>query len=183
MRMQSDFLKSLPITAGIIGNKLGVEVCIGNCAKTDGQTITLPATLDERDISRNELLGFLIHEAAHVRFTKMFKHSELSNLLAQCPIAFSLLNCIEDARIEKLICKEYAGARFLLDQAHESALVEMCSPEYKWNAPTALGMYLLLRCEQSYHPEVTPTTDAVRNKFVQFFGEDIAKAVDKELEC
>lgn len=72
MRMQSDFLKSLPITAGIIGNKLGVEVCIGNCAKTDGQTITLPATLDERDISRNELLGFLIHEAAHVRFTKMF---------------------------------------------------------------------------------------------------------------
>ena len=158
MRMQSDFLKSLPITAGIIGNKLGVEVCIGNCAKTDGQNITLPATLDERDISRNELLGFLIHEAAHVRFTKMFKHSELSNLLAQCPIAFSLLNCIEDARIEKLICKEYAGARFLLDQAHESALVEMCSPEYKWNAPTALGMY-------------------------QFFGEDIAKAVDKELEC
>ena len=105
MRMQFDFLKSLPITAGIIGNKLGVEVCIGNCAKTDGQTITLPATLDERDISRNELLGFLIHEAAHVRFTKMFKHSELSNLLAQCPIAFSLLNCIEDARIEKLICK------------------------------------------------------------------------------
>lgn len=183
MRMQSDFLKSLPITAGIIGNKLGVEVCIGNCAKTDGQTITLPATLDERDISRNELLGFLIHEAAHVRFTKMFKHSELSNLLAQCPIAFSLLNCIEDARIEKLICKEYAGARFFLDQAHESASVEMCSPEYKWNAPTALGMYLLLRCEQSYHPEVTPTTDAVRNKFVQFFGEDIAKAVDKELEC
>lgn len=183
MRMQSDFLKSLPITAGIIGNKLGVEVCIGNCAKTDGQTITLPATLDERDISRNELLGFLIHEAAHVRFTKMFQHSELSNLLAQCPIAFSLLNCIEDARIEKLICKEYAGARFLLDQAHESALVEMCSPEYKWNAPTALGMYLLLRCEQSYHPEVTPTMDAVRNKFVQFFGEDIAKAVDKELEC
>ncbi len=183
MRMQSDFLKSLPITAGIIGNKLGVEVCIGNCAKTDGQTITLPATLDERDISRNELLGFLIHEAAHVRFTKMFKHSELSNLLAQCPIAFSLLNCIEDARIEKLICKEYAGARFLLDQAHESAFVEMCSPEYKWNAPTALGMYLLLRCEQSYHPEVTPTTDAMRNKFVQFFGEDIAKAVDKELEC
>ena len=50
-QINQNFLKSLPIVAGCLGNKLGVRVVLSNVAKTDGDTIYIPAEIDHKSVS------------------------------------------------------------------------------------------------------------------------------------
>lgn len=104
--MQENVLNSLPIIAHAIGRKCGVKVCVnsGTQAYTDGRTVVLPNT---PSIPRDALLGYLVHESAHIRYTD-FTVQRDSKVIAW------LTNVYEDARIERKIAKEYIGASRLL---------------------------------------------------------------------
>lgn len=110
------FIRSLPITAKSLADKFGVNVCFeGNAVPhTDGSTIVLPILSEESTLGDKEVfLGFLIHECAHVRLTdfRSLPPTGLANL-------FSATNMLEDCRIEKITCKNFFGAIYLLNKAH-----------------------------------------------------------------
>ena len=66
--VRSHFLNSLPIVAAEIGSRFGVTVLVGGkYAYTDGEQIRLPDS--GPNFAELELLGYLAHEAAHVRFS------------------------------------------------------------------------------------------------------------------
>ena len=96
--------------ASMLGNRLGVNVNIGNTqnACTDGKTIylpPLPADADERLYCL--VNGFIDHESAHIRFTD-FQVLDKANM---SPLEKHIWNSIEDWRIEHELVKRYPGCR------------------------------------------------------------------------
>lgn len=177
---QANFLKSLPIVAGCLGEKLGVTIKFGDVACTDGKCITLPTFMDERAITREEMLGFVVHEASHIRFTQMDLFSRRTNLT---PIQHSFINAIEDARIEKLIGGVYAGARHLISRAHEPCFTAFLKPETKLNPQSALSLYLLAECQSSYVKDklLLEVRDALKARCIRHFGAPLLADIDAEL--
>lgn len=177
---QANFLKSLPIVAGCLGEKLGVTIKFGDVACTDGECITLPTFMDERAITREEMLGFVVHEASHIRYTQMDIFSRRTNLT---PIQHSFINAIEDARIEKLIGGVYAGARHLLSRAHEPCFTAFLKPETKLNPQSALSLYLLAECQSSYVRDklLLEVRDALKARCIRHFGAPLMADIDAEL--
>ena len=103
--MKKQLLKdTLPILAAAYGRQFGVSVRIGgDQAYTNGQIIQLP--LIENPDLKNVVLCYLIHEAAHIRFTdfSIQKESEFQH---------TLRNIFEDVRIEKGMYEdEYPGTK------------------------------------------------------------------------
>lgn len=139
---QTALERALPIVATAYGEQFGVNVVLsGNDACTDGQTIVLPM-LDEKSGLKDVLLGYLAHEAAHIRDTDF-------GLLTQCkgPIEKSFLNLIEDIRIEKLIQEVFPGIQFTLG-AMENYIFEKgwtSAPSVDENEATQLMKYLYHR--------------------------------------
>src|SRR5699024_4524922 len=79
----------------------------GNDAYTDGQSIQLPA-IRESYPNMDIVWGYLAHEAAHIKFTD-FAHHGCSAL------EHSLVNALEDCRIEKEMINVYPGTFHTLD--------------------------------------------------------------------
>ena len=103
--MKDNVFNSLPIIAHAIARKCGVRVrCGGAQAYTDGNIVQLP---ESGTVPRNALLGYLVHECAHVRYTDF--SIAYSNDLVRW-----LTNVYEDTRIERKIRKAYLGASRLL---------------------------------------------------------------------
>lgn len=106
---QENLFQSLPILAHAIGQKCGVKVVLGgNSAHTNGETIYLPSP---KGFDRDVLLGYLIHEAAHVRFSNF----DLLKVRVT-PAVAHLRNVYEDTRIERKMAGVYRGANALLRQ-------------------------------------------------------------------
>ncbi len=101
--MNNIFIRSLPVVAMAMGNKMGIKVRIqGDQAMTDGNTIYLPV-LPEGDESAWILArGYLDHEAGHVR------HTDFS-VQEDSPIHKALTNILEDIRIEQAMGWIYPG--------------------------------------------------------------------------
>lgn len=99
---------AFPIVAAALGNKFGVKVKVGGSdAYTDGNTINLPA-YNLEDLSYKDVAwGYLAHEAAHVRFTEFADFRKA----ATSPIRRSIVNILEDIRIEKLMQNTYPGTK------------------------------------------------------------------------
>ena len=96
--------------ASMLGNRLGVNVNIGNTqnACTDGKTIYLPPLPAEADERLYCLVnGFIDHESAHIRFTD-FQVLDKANM---SPLEKHIWNSIEDWRIEHELVKRYPGCR------------------------------------------------------------------------
>lgn len=103
---------ALPIVAAAYGEKFGVKVIFhGEIAKTDGKTIVLPTGLPARE-NPDVMWGYLAHEAAHVRFTDW-------NLVPTQPLIKTMLNVLEDARIDRAIMAVYPGTAGTLDAVAE----------------------------------------------------------------
>ena len=118
--MNSIFIRSLPVVAMAMGDKMGVKVRIqGTQAMTDGSTIYLPV-LPEGDESAWILArGYLDHEAGHVR------HTDFS-VREDTPMHKALANILEDIRIEQAMGWTYPGCAVNLRKlaehlAHEGA--------------------------------------------------------------
>ena len=103
--MKDNVFNSLPIIAHAIGRRCGVRVrCGGSQAYTDGNIVQLP---ESSSIPRPVLLGYLVHECAHVRYTD-FSIQHDNDLIRW------LTNVYEDARVERKIRSAYLGASRLL---------------------------------------------------------------------
>lgn len=95
-------LRAVPVVASILADKLGVTVVFGDfeTASTNGKSIKLPFT---KLVA--VLWGYLVHEAAHIRYTDFIVSRQLGEL------TFKFLNQVEDIRIENLIVKDFPGTR------------------------------------------------------------------------
>ncbi len=103
-------LGALPILAKFLGRKLGVNVVVGgDCARTDGKTIFLPA-LPEHEAAHILAHGYLDHEGAHVRYTAFTEVEPLT------PLGKALVNILEDIRIEKALGTALPGSRRNLER-------------------------------------------------------------------
>lgn len=111
-RKNAVFIRSLPTTASLLAEKMGISVEFkgGTAPSTDSKsTICMPFLNDDADIGdKCCFLGSFIHECAHVRYTEaaVMYFTDDENLK-------SLLNAVEDVRIEKLLRDEYPGAAFM----------------------------------------------------------------------
>lgn len=141
--MQSDlhFIRSLPLTAAALGDKLGVRVLLGgDYACTDGKVIRLPAASGV--VSEEEMLGYVMHEAAHIRLTDFDVIADVPTLT---PIRGELVNALEDVRIENEFERLYEGARMILDGCREVCVERLMRNVDKFEANPAgtLGLYSL----------------------------------------
>ena len=103
--MKDNVFNSLPIITHAVARRCGVRVrCGGSQAFTDGNIVQLP---ESSTIPRPVLLGYLVHECAHVRYTDFTVQHE-NDLIRW------LTNVYEDARVERKIRAAYLGASRLL---------------------------------------------------------------------
>lgn len=113
--MSQVIIQSLPIIAKALGRNMGVKVVLdAGRPRTDGEIIYLPS-LPLNDPGVEALgLGYIIHEAGHIRysdFTLDFK--------GLSPLEKKLCGVFEDIRMERCVIRDYPGAPKRL-----SALVE-----------------------------------------------------------
>jgi|TARA_R110000782_G_scaffold263717_1_gene356498 Mg-chelatase subunit ChlD len=103
--MESNLKGALPILASAFGQQFGVRVRIGgDTAWTNGDTIQIPV-IDDPSL-RDVVLGYLAHEAAHVRLTNFRAFGETEGVLRH------LVNILEDVRIERgLYDHDYPGTK------------------------------------------------------------------------
>ncbi|KZL22668.1 VWA domain-containing protein [Pseudovibrio sp. Ad37] len=100
--------EAVPIVAAAYGKKFGVKIVFkGDQAKTDGKTIVLPS-LPPNNSNNDVLWGYLTHEAGHVRFTDW-------KFVPTAPNRQSMLNVVEDARIELAMMRVYPGTMTTLN--------------------------------------------------------------------
>lgn len=104
-----DIMRCFPLLASVLGDKYGVKVQIGgDTAKTDGNTIHIPAMPLNMD---GEIMaiarGYLDHEAAHIRHTDFMALAEARMDAATAWI----FNAIEDWRVENRLCSIFPGCR------------------------------------------------------------------------
>lgn len=134
--------RALPIVATAYGQQFGVKVVLsGNSAYTDGETIVVPL-LDNMSELKDVLFGYLAHEAAHVRDSNF-------DVVRRCNHQFekSVLNIIEDIRIELLMQEAFPGTQFTLDAMWTYIIDNQMSPPATSddNEATQLHQYLLHR--------------------------------------
>lgn len=123
-------LGSLPILAVAYGRRHGVEVIIGgNDACTDGKTIRIPALpLDCDEALETEALGYLHHETGHIEFTDIDQYQ-----MAETPFIVSILQGIEDVRMEAARNAKYVGSHLTL-----SRLVKHGVAKGWWGTPETI---------------------------------------------
>ncbi|WP_166256051.1 cobaltochelatase CobT-related protein [Marinobacter salicampi] len=107
---QDPISRSIPIVATAYARKFGIKIGIGGGeAFTDGDHIQLPSIPEDYPY-KDALWGFLAHEASHVRYTDF-------GVEAPNDYHHSLMNSLEDGRIELKFIREYPGAKETLDEA------------------------------------------------------------------
>ena len=154
MRNINSFMRSVAITASVLASKLGIKVAVGgNSASTDGETIFLPESVENEPEYEQKILGYLIHEGGHVRFTNF-------SLTGKGPLERHLVNAIEDARIEMEMSKVYAGARPLLQDLHEAPVTELTHDVDKIPLAGVVSLYAAFQAHAGYG--VTFSADPVK---------------------
>ena len=154
MRNNNSFMRSVAITASVLASKLGIKVAVGGkSASTDGETIFLPESVENEPEYEQKILGYLIHEGGHVRFTNF-------SLTGKGPLERHLVNAIEDARIEMEMSKVYAGARPLLQDLHEAPVTELTQDVDKIPLAGVVSLYAAFQAHAGYG--VTFTADPVK---------------------
>ncbi len=164
--MNNIFIRSLPVVAMAMGDKMGVKVRIqGSQAMTDGNTIYLPV-LPEGDESAWVLArGYLDHEAGHVRHTDFSVREET-------PIHKALANILEDIRIEQAMGWTYPGCAVNLRNlanhlAHEGAFTPSA------NKPEQLFLgWILTECRSHVLKQsaLVPVAQKARKSLVKRLG-------------
>lgn len=180
MSLQQIFFESLTPTAICLGKKLNVEVRLGNVARTNSKEISLPYLRDDIPLSREEILGFLCHEAGHVRFTNF-------TLCRNDPVERTFYNIVEDARIERLIALEYSGAEHLLHCAHKAIFEEYVAADVqpsktKTEMLRHLGLFCIWRAQATYKAHIVQSVlDKARENCTKLFGTELVNRIDAEI--
>lgn len=148
----------------------------GNAACTDGQSIWLPDVEHIETLGRNEILGYLIHECGHVRFTDMETKGDTV-------LQHQLINAIEDVRIEREMAKIYGGAQALLYGVHAPILDDLAKAVDKTPIASCLGLYLSIKGAEligNYHrPELA---SQLRGRLMKDLGKASVDDIDTCLQ-
>src|SRR5271157_1064992 len=95
-----------------------LHTIVNGPALTDGKTIWLP--LNPPQFSLKELIGITAHEASHLRFHSVFGTNIREIICPENPIlGGTVLNILEDARVDFLLKEAYPGFWIELDQANK----------------------------------------------------------------
>ena len=163
-----DVLNCLPLLASILGDRYGVQVCIGGKeACTNGKVIHLPSLPIDCEPELLALAkGFTDHEAAHIRHTD-FSVLKAANL---DPVTFNLFNCLEDWRVEKMLSGIFPGCRRNLNWLIRRFFVEQAQPRAGDDSPALAGVdYVLLTVRAWDVDEVTPARQHAASIVEQHF--------------
>ncbi|WPL17514.1 Nitric oxide reductase activation protein [Thiorhodovibrio winogradskyi] len=135
--------QAMPIVAAALGRQFGVPVAVGGDeACTDGHSIQVPALPPQSELIP-VAWGYLAHEAAHLRFTDFDAYRQGSG---SDPLSRSVLNILEDIRIERAIAVPYPGTRETLLAVcdHLSGRGDLSPPKPDAHPAQVLTSYLLL---------------------------------------
>lgn len=113
----ADSLPALSLLASIYANRYGVNIKIaGSTASCDGTTITIPNLDISTPALERILLGFVAHEAGHIRYSDydVFKQTSNDSRIR------TVMNILEDARIENLMAHNFTGVRDNLELVNRS---------------------------------------------------------------
>lgn len=109
---------ALPIVASVLAGHVRVPLVWGNfeTASTRGGAIMMP-DLPLKGVSlARYVYGFVVHEAAHIRFSVM----EGMDIARRDPRLFHLVNVLEDPRVEVKMCASFPGARLFLGDLQQA---------------------------------------------------------------
>jgi len=114
MKNRNTVFNALPIVAAHYGDKFGVKVVVGGSdARTNGDVILLP-NIAENYPQKKVIWGYLAHESGHVRMSDFELLPEV--IKSGIPFRKSILNAIEDYRIERGMIELYPGVTHDLNQ-------------------------------------------------------------------
>jgi len=146
--MTSSILNAMPIVASTYADQMGVNIVVSNQASTDGKTIN--TVLDETNLAAS--WGYLCHEAAHIKHSDFtiqsdlqFRNEVIGAKLANHPIFFSLVNMLEDNRIEFLFMQEYPGMNRTFNAMNQHLIDKgLWSVDVNADAPNAVSQLLMI---------------------------------------
>lgn len=169
---------SLPIVARALSDQLGVTVTVGGSTAYASQqgnsfTINIPFYQDAEKLS-DVLLGYLVHEAAHVKYT------EFPILVEGIParakqgynpsVLHQLVNITEDLRIERAIGRRFPGVPSYLKALNHFVFNEDAQPT---DDPAVAFLNGLLLCGfKRYHALNIPVEQAQLD-FIRLFGQNM----------
>lgn len=156
--------------ARFICDQFDVEVELeASKAQTDGRVIKLPNIIGMSDEEIDMMYAILLHETGHIKFST-FTPEAFAKLKTKNH-AF-LANCIEDARIENLLLKEFAGATEMLERFYCKNIVNRKLMKKVFNIPgkrpnlfNCLGLFLhgrLLNCRTAAFSRIATRTNYVK---------------------
>ncbi|WP_272570341.1 VWA domain-containing protein [Providencia sp. PROV255] len=169
---------SLPVVARALSDQLGVTVSVGGSTAYASQqghsfTINIPFYQDAEKLS-DVLLGYLVHEAAHVKYT------EFPILVDGIParakqgynpsVLHQLVNITEDLRIERAIGRRFPGVPSYLKALNHFVFNEDTQPT---DDPAVAFINGLLLCGfKRYHALNIPVEQA-QSDFIRLFGQNM----------
>jgi cobaltochelatase CobT len=177
------FLGTVRGVAIALGRKHGIEVKFeGSNARTDGNTIYLPATLPADNDDLIPLVrGNLDHESAHIRFTDF-------NLPKPAkPVIHTLTNIIEDIRIERALGEEYPGCAVNLRENVTTLkkLGDIKMPPKKIKDPITAALAHLSYTSRVKHlrNDIADTASAWRSLCEEIFGRHVTRLIDQAIDA
>lgn len=169
---------SLPIVARALSDQFGVKVTVGGSTayasqQGDAFTINIPFYQNAEKLS-DVLLGYLVHEAAHVRYTEFpilkdgiparAKQGYNPSVLHQ------LVNITEDLRIERAIGRRFPGVPSYLKALNHFVFNEDTQPT---DDPAVAFINGLLLCGfKRYHALNIPVEQS-QSDFIRLFGQNM----------
>ncbi|WP_170849374.1 VWA domain-containing protein [Azotobacter beijerinckii] len=112
---------SLPVYAQHLSEQTGVKVVVeGSQTYTDGTKVVVPFTETDPELS----FGYVAHECSHVRNTDMQYFGEAQAV----PFRLSVLNILEDIRIERMSMDQYPGTEGDLNHLAKAVLGDRLDP-------------------------------------------------------
>lgn len=161
---------SLPLIAAGLGDKLGVRITVsGNQAWTDGKTINIPDFNIKSKEHKDAVLGFVSHEAAHLKFDSFNLQGDFSSAALQ-----NYWNIFEDLRIENAMIESMVGTKNWINQIWINRQNDGSRPPIQTDAEPAscICELLLMTCRVNHRGQthVQPYLDAAEDAFCLNLG-------------
>lgn len=135
-------------------------------AQTNGKIINLPNVVGLNDEELDMMYAILLHEVGHIKYSSF---AEEDFALLKTEFHAFLANAIEDARIENLLMKEFAGARDMFNTLYVKHVQNesMMQKIFKFNgrqpdlfASLAIHIHnLLVKCDTAALTDITSKTN------------------------
>lgn len=177
---------SLPIIVAGLGSKLGIRVTVsGKGAWTNGSEINIPAFELTSKEDKMAVLGFVSHEAAHIKFNS-FQGIDTTELKKNNFLK-SIWNIVEDLRIENEMLKWMIGTANWMNQVWINWVADgTVYPRTSKDTPDdIITQYLLHKCRVEYRAskqnDLQPMLDSAENAAIEVFGRKLLCEIEEIL--